>query len=283
MLNLWWIYVIIYLVLYVIYTQYYKIATKNSNDTSALTALLRFISGITILIAIPLFEFKVATDFNTYIYLAFACVFFAISDRMYTASLKELNVSTYSIMSQLSTIFILILGILFLKEQIIQKKIIGALLILFANFIVLYKKSKFEWNKYYFYNIIANLTFAIGTTLNINISNQFNLPFYIAITFCSSAILIFIFERIKLKEIIKEYKKGDKQAIIIVSILDALTSLFLLKAYQLQSVTVIAPLCSLKTILNVFAAHFLLKEKTPLLTKVIAALIIIVGITLINI
>ena len=51
MLNLWWIYVIIYLILYVIYTQYYKIATKNSNNTNSLTSLLRFISGITILIA----------------------------------------------------------------------------------------------------------------------------------------------------------------------------------------------------------------------------------------
>ena len=283
MLNLWWVYVILYLLLYVIYTQYYKITTKSSNNTSALTSLLRFISGITILIAIPLFEFKIPTDFHTYIFLIFSCVFFAISDRMYTASLKELNVSIYSIMGQLSTIFILIFGVLFLKEKIIFKNILGASLILFANFIVLYKKSKFEWNKYYFYNILANLTFAVGTTLNINISDQFNLPFYIAITFCSSSILIFIFERIKFKEVIKEFKKGNKYAIITVSITDALTSLFILKAYQLQSVTIVAPLCSLKTILNVFVAHVFFKEKTPLLAKLIAAIIIILGITLINI
>lgn len=209
--------------------------------------------------------------------------FFAISDRMYTASLKELNVSTYSIMGQLSTFFILILGILFLKEKIFIERIIGALLIILANIIILYKKRKFEWNKYYFFNILANLSFAIGTTLNINISDQFNLPFYITITFCASSILIFIFERINLKEIIAEYKNGDKTAIIIVSVLDSLTSLVLLKAYQLKSVTVVAPLISLKTILNVFAAHIFLSEKTQLLRNLIAALIIIVGITLINI
>ena len=56
----------------------------------------------------------------------------------------------------------------------------------------------------------------------------------------------------------------------------------MLRAYQLQNVTILAPLFSLKAILNVFAAHIVLKEKTPLLKKVIAALIIIIGVTLIN-
>ena len=281
--NFWWIYVIIYLLFYVIYTQFYKITTKKCINTSALTVLLRFISGITILIFIPLFKFKIPENLLAYGFLLLACVFFAISDRMYTVSLKNLNVSTYSIMGQLSTIFVFILGILFLKEKIIVKRIIGALLIIFANFIILYKKRKFEWNKYYFFNILANLSFAIATTLNINISNQFNLPLYTAITFCASSILIFVFERIKLNEVVLEYKNGNKLAIIIVSVLDGLTSLILFRAYQLQSVTIIAPLCSLKTILNIFVAHIFLKEKTSLFVEIIASIIIIFGITLLNI
>ncbi|MEE3343802.1 MAG: EamA family transporter [Bacilli bacterium] len=283
MKNIWIIYVISYLILYVIYTQYYKITTRTCKNTSALTVLLRFTSGIIILITLPLFKFKIPTNTTTYIFLGIACIFFALSDRMYTRTLKELEVSTYSVLAQLSTIFIFILGIIFFKEPIIIKRIIGALLILIANIMILYKKRKFEWNKYYLYNIIANLSFAIGTTLNIGISNQFNLPFYIAITLCTSAILIFIFERIQLKDIIKEYKEGNKKAIIIVSILDGVTSLIMLRAYQLQNVTILAPLFSLKTILNVFIAHLVLKEKTPLLKKIIAAIIIIIGVALINI
>lgn len=283
MKNFWWVYVTLYLIFYVIYTQYYKIVTKKCNNTSALTVLLRFTSGITILFVMPLFKFKVPGSFMVYVFLAIACVFFALSDRMYTASYKELEVSTYSILAQLSTLFIFVLGLLVFKEEIIIKRIVGALLILFANILVFYKKGNFTWNKYYFYNIIANLSFAIGITLDIGISNQFNLPLYIGITLCSSSILIFIFENIKIKEVIDEYKKGDKKAIIIVSVLDGVTSLLMLRAYQLGSVTLIAPLCSLKTILNVFAAHAFLKENDSLLKKVIAALIIVLGVTLINI
>ena len=283
MKNIWWIYVVFYLILYVTYTQYYKIATKKCKSTSALTVLLRFTSGIIILLAIPLFNFKFPKSIFSYVFLSLACAFFALSDRMYTASYKELEVSTYSILSQLSTAFIFVFGILFFKEPLIIKRIIGAILILLANVLVLYKKRKFTWNKYYLFNIIANLSFAIGMTLNVGISEQFNLAFYIAITLCSSAILIFIFERIKFKDIIGEYKEGNKKAIVVVSILDGVTSLLILRAYQLESVTLIAPLASLKTIINVFVAHLFLKENNSLLKKIVAALIIIIGVTLINI
>ena len=283
MKNIWWIYVVFYLILYVTYTQYYKIATKKCKSTSALTVLLRFTSGIIILLAIPLFNFKFPKSILSYVFLSLACAFFALSDRMYTASYKELEVSTYSILSQLSTAFIFVFGILFFKEPLIIKRIIGAILILLANVLVLYKKRKFTWNKYYLFNIIANLSFAIGMTLNVGVSEQFNLAFYIAITLCSSAILIFIFERIKFKDIIGEYKEGNKKAIVVVSILDGVTSLLILRAYQLESVTLIAPLASLKTIINVFVAHLFLKENNSFLKKIVAALIIIIGVTLINI
>jgi len=283
MKELCFIYITLYLALYVMYTQFYKVATRKCKNTSALTVLLRFTSGISILLALPLFEFKVPHSISTYLFLFLACIFFALSDRMYTASLKELEVSTYSILAQLSTVFIFILGVIFFKEALTVKKLIGASLILFANVFVLYKKKKIKWNKYYIFNIIANLSFAIGTTLNIGISEEFNLPFYIAITLCGSAILIFIFERIKIKDILREFNEGEKTPIIIVSILDGITSLLLLRAYQIESVTVVAPLISLKTVLNVFVARLALKEKTSTLKKVIAALIIIIGVILLNI
>ena len=88
---------------------------------------------------------------------------------------------------------------------------------------------------------------------------------------------------IKLKDVFLEYKEGNRKAIIIVSVLDGVTSLVLLRAYQLQSITLVAPLCSLKTILNVFAAHIFLKENDSLMKKIIAALLVLLGVTLINI
>lgn len=237
-------------------------------------------SGATILFLVPLYKFDLPSNAITYVFLGLACAFFALSDRMYTASYKELDVSVYSFLSQLSAIFIF--GIIFFREEVVFKRVIGALLILIANVFVLYKKKRIVWNKYYLYNIIANLSFAIGMSFNVGISDLFNLPFYIAITLCSSSILIFFFEHIKFKDVIDEYRNGNKKAIIIVSLLDGITSLFLLRAYKLGSVTLVAPLCFLKTVLNVIVARLFLRENDLILKKIIAALIIIIGIILIN-
>ncbi len=277
-----YIYIILYLILYVIYTQCYKITTKTCKDTSALTVLLRFTGGITSLLFIPLFVFKLPNNITSYLLLGLACIFFALADRMYTASLKELEVSTYSILGQLSTTFIFIIGIIIFKEPIIIKRIIGAILIILANILALYKKKKIQWNKYYLYNILANTSLAIGISLSIGLSDSFNIPLYVAISLCASSILIFIFEKINIKEVINEYKIGSKKEILIVGVLDGVTSILMLRAYQLGSITIIAPLISLKTILNVIAARLILNEKEQIPKKLFLALIIILGVILIN-
>ena len=56
-----------------------------------------------------------------------------------------------------------------------------------------------------------------------------------------------------------------------------------LKTYQLGSISIVAPLTSLTVILNIIVSYFLLKEKSNMLKKVIAGILIIIGIILIKI
>ena len=72
--------------------------------------------------------------------LGIACIFYAIADRINTTARRGLEVSIYSILGQLSTVFLILWGIIFFKETIVLKKIIGALLILMGNILVIYKK-----------------------------------------------------------------------------------------------------------------------------------------------
>lgn len=46
MINTWWFNLILYLILYVVFTQAYKVATKSSKNDGALTVLLQFLGGI---------------------------------------------------------------------------------------------------------------------------------------------------------------------------------------------------------------------------------------------
>ena len=283
MLNTWYFNLAIYLVLYVLFTQFYKIATKNSKNDGALTILLQLLGGICVLIFMPFFKMQFPTNISTYIFLGIAIIFYAIADRVNTTARRGLEVSVYSILGQLSTVFVIVWGILFFKEEIIIKKLFGAFLILLGNVIVLYKKGKFEWNKYIIFSLLGNLAMSIGISVDVGISDQFNMPIYFALTLIVPALLILLVERIKIKDVVSEFKNGNKKAILFVGISWGIMIIEMLRTYQFGTVTTIAPLLATTTILNVFVAYFMLKEKDSLWKKVLSALIVLIGIILIKI
>ena len=185
-------------------------------------------------------------------------------------------------LKQLSTTFMIFAGLIFFKEEFILTKFIGAMLIIFSNILIFYKKGKFEFNKYIGLGILANITFTVALFLDVNISDNFNLPFYVALTLIIPALLIMIAERIKPSEIKDELVNGNKKAIAITAISWGLMIVVQLRAYQLGNVTIVAPLCALTVILNVIIGYIFLNEKDNLLRKIISAILIIISIILIK-
>lgn len=282
-LNNWLLYVLLYLVLATAFTQFYKVATKTLKRTGALTVLLQMLAGLTALILCPFFEFKFPTEASFYIMLGIAIIFYAISDRINTTVRSGIEASTFSMLKQLSTTFMIFAGLIFFKEEFILTKFIGAMLIIFSNVLIFYKKGKFEFNKYILLGILANITYTIALFLDVNISDNFNLPFYVALTLIIPALLIMIFERIKPSEIKNELVNGNKKAIFITAISWGVMIVSQLRAYQLGNVTVVAPLCALTVILNVIVGYLFLNEKDNLLRKLISAILIIISVILIKI
>ena len=279
----WLIFVILYLIFSVIFDQTYKIATKSLTKPGALTMILQMIGSLFILLMIPLFEIKFPTEPKIYLFLALSIIFYAINDRLNTTVRSGIEASTFSIIHQLSTVFMIFAGVLFFKEPFILNKFIGALLIVFSNILIFYKKGMRKPNKYILLGILANIFFTIALFLDVNISNDFNLPIYVALTLGIPSIFIFIFERIKISDIKEEFKNGNKKAILVTAISWSLSIVAQLRAYQLGNVSVVAPLCALSVILNVIVGYFLLKEKDDLAKKIVAAALIIFSIVLIRI
>lgn len=279
---MWFIYVILYIILAVIFTQNYKIVTKTSKSDGTLTVLLQMLAGLTALIISVLFKFTFPSDWKVYVLLLIACVFYGISDRMNTTVRSGVEASTFSIIKQLSTVFMILAGLLFFKEPFVWKKIIGAALIIFSNILIFYKKGNQKLDKYVILGILSNISFSIALFLDVNISDNFNLGFYVASTLIVPAIFIIIAEKIKLSNVKKEFINGNKKAIIITSISWASMIIVQLKAYQIGDVTTVAPLCSLTVIGNVIVGHLFLKEKQNLLKKIIAAILIIISVVLIK-
>ncbi len=282
-MNNWLIYVIAYLIFATIFTQFFKVATKTLKKAGALTILLQMTAGLVALLLCPLFGFKFPTDISVYIMLAISIVFYAITDRVNTTVRSGIEASTFSMLKQLSTTFMIFAGLIFFKEEFVLTKFIGAMLIIFSNVIIFYKKGKFEFNKYVLLGILGNISYTVALFLDVNISDNFNLPFYVALTLMIPALLIMIFERIKPSEIKNEFVNGNKKAIFITAISWGLSIIMQLRAYQLGNVTVIAPLCALTVMTNVIVGYLFLNEKDNLVRKIIAAILIIISILLIKI
>lgn len=281
-LNLCMTNIILYLVLAVIFDQAYKVCTKTSKKDGALTVLLEFMAGIIAFMCIPFFEMKFPTDIRTYLLFGGTIIFFAMTDRINTTVRRGIEASTFNILRQIATIFIMIAGILIFKEKVIITKVLGAVLIIFSNILIFYQKGKFKFDKYLLLGILGNITYTIAMLMEIDASIYFNPAFFIGMTLFCPAFLITIFEKIKLSDIKEEFKAGNKKALLITAVTWGLSILAQVRAYNLGDVTIVAPLCALTVILNVIAGYFFLNEKSNISKKIIAGILIILSIFLIK-
>lgn len=278
----WIFYLIAYLILYVIFTQEYKVATKSMVHSGSLTLLLETIGACSALLLIPFFKIQFPTDIRVYLFLGLSLLFYTINDRLGTIVREGIEASTYSVISQLSTVFMVVAGLVFFKEKFLWYRVLGTIIILFSNILVFYEKGSFKPNKYILLGILANLCLACALFIDVNLCDNFNLAFYVMISLGIPSILIKLIERIKIKEVKNEYIQGNKKAILLTGITWCLVIITNLRIYQLGEVTVVAPLCSLTLILNVIAGYFFYGEKSHLLKKVLASVFISIGVILIN-
>ena len=139
----WLICVILYLIFYVIFNQTYKVATKSLTKPGSLTILLEIIASLTVLLLIPFFEMKLPQDPKIYLLLGLSIIFYTISDRLNTTVRSGIEASTFSVINQLSTVFMIVAGVLFFKEPFVLNKFLGAALIVFSNVLIFFKKVLF--------------------------------------------------------------------------------------------------------------------------------------------
>lgn len=277
-INTWQFNIVAFLFVSVIFTQYYKLAVTNIKRDGIALIILQCIGGISILVLIPFFPMKFSNDLKIYGLLLIAIIFYTINDRMQTTVRKNLEVSLYTILNQLSKVFLIIYGILVFKQEIVLLKLFGGGLIFFGTAALFYREGKFTFNKYVLLAVLASFFVATGITIDVGISTQFNLPIYIMLTLIVPSLIIFIAERFSFKEIYLEFLSSRKKYYIITGISWGLLILFTIRALQLGEAIFIAPLLAVTVFLNVVAAYFLHKEKSNFVKKVIIAIIIIIGI-----
>lgn len=282
-MNYWETWVIIYLFSAVIFAQSFKIANRKMKNAGSLTILLEVFTALFSILLIPCFKISFPSDIKIYLTLFVVTIIYAITDRLNIEARYGLEPSTFSMLKQLSTVFLIIFGLLFLKEEFLINKFIGGIIIILANLILAYDNGKLKLNKYFIMCFISNFLFAVAMLINVNISDYFNLAIYTIITVSIPALLIFLFERHSVKELKEEFKLYDKRTFLTAAFAWSLMLISSVKAYQLGNVSVVAPLLALTSIFNAFVEFVFNKDKSKLKQKLLAAILLLIGIILVKI
>ena len=281
-MNNWLFWVIVYLVIAIVFAQTFKKANRKMKNAGSLTILLEVFTALFALLFIPLFDF-VFPPLKSILVLGAVVIIYAFTDRLNIEVRYGLDPSIFSMLKQLSTVFLIILGFIFLKEELVLKRVIGAGIIVFANFLLAFEAGKFKINRYFIMAVISNLLFAVAMLINVNISDNFNLGIYTMCTVLFPAILIFIFEKHSVKELKKEFKRYNKKDFLISAFTWCLMLISSVRAYQIGNVSVVAPLLTLTAILNTAYEYFINKNKSKFIQKLIASILILIGVLLVKI
>ena len=135
------LWIIIYLIFAVFFAQGFKSVNREMKNASALTILLEFFTAIFALILSPFFAFKLPSDGTVYLIVGIVTIIYAVTDRLNIEARYGLDPSTFSMLKQLSTVFLVIFGFIFLKEDFVIKRVFGIILIIASNFLLSLNKS----------------------------------------------------------------------------------------------------------------------------------------------
>ncbi len=278
------IWVICYLVFALIFSQGFKKVNRTMKNASALTILLELFTGLFAIVMSIFFKYTFPSDIKVYITLFVVTIIYAVTDRLNIEARYGLSPSNFSMLKQLSTVFLVIFGFVFLKEQLVFKKILGAIIIVVSNvMLAVNKDGKFEFNKYFIFCLISNFLFAVAMFINVNISSMFNIGIYTLITVLIPSIIIKLFSRLSFKDLEEEFNLYNKPLFILVSFAWCMMLISSVKAYEYGSISVVAPLLTLTALTNTIYEFIVDKDKKRFYYKLVISILILIGVILIKV
>lgn len=278
------IWVICYLVFALIFSQGFKKVNRTMKNASALTILLELFTGLFAIIMSIFFKYTFPSDIKVYIILFVVTIIYAVTDRLNIEARYGLSPSNFSMLKQLSTVFLVIFGLVFLKEQLVFKKILGAIIIVVSNvMLAVNKDGKFEFNNYFIFCLISNFLFAVAMFINVNISSMFNIGIYTLITVFIPSIIIKLFSRLSFKDLEEEFNLYNKPLFILVSFAWCMMLISSVKAYEYGSISVVAPLLTLTALTNTIYEFIVDKDKKRFYYKLVISILILIGVILIKV
>ena len=197
---------------------------------------------------------------------------------------KYTQVSLKSPLSESRVLWVLLFALIFLKEKLILDKVLGIILIFISLIILTYKKQK-KFGDLTDKGVQLTLLTAL-LTAGVAIIDKSALQYFTPGTFgflvyFIPGLILLGFGKGHFKDV-KKILKTKHYYLGVVVVLGFLFYYFNLKAYQIADVTQVFPVIRLSTAFTVIFGIIFLKEKENVFKKLIATVIIFLGILLLS-
>lgn len=224
---------------------------------------------------------KVAHSFSLWILLILAGVLIVIQNLLIFKSTNFLEPSVQGIITKFRLVWVFIFGLIFLGEHFSVMKLVGTVLTILAGLLLVKKFKKVQSTQGIVLAFISTIFYAVIIVFYKYLFTEFNsssLTFFIF--FIPAVINVFIMPN-SLKRITKMMQES-KLSVILACALGAFANLTMNYALTLGEASKVLVIIEAFLIITLVGEHIFLKEKDHLITKIIAAIIVVAGAILIR-
>jgi len=255
----------------------------KETDPYAYSFLTQIISAVFFL-PFALANFTLPTDPKAWVVLAGASILWTLVSLTASISYKGTEVSLRDPIAQSKLLWVLPLSILFLKEQITVYRALGTLIIFLGVSLLIWhpeRKLGRLADKGVRWTLMAALLAAVVTIVDKAALRWFVPEVYGFMVYFFPMMILVLFLQRRKHHVNHLFKNRAKSALLAI-MCSVLTYYFTLKAFAVADVTLAYPLLQLTTVITVFGGIIMLKEREHIWQKMIAAVLVVIGASILH-
>lgn len=245
--------------------------------------LLQVLCGVLLFVIAMILKADFSKLYPYWWVLLLAAASYALANIFFLKALKTTEASEVVVITSTEAIWPVLGAFVIFKEVIEPRELIGFAIILLSVFVVSYKKSHSYFHAGGLTALLSGLFFGLGFLFNVIILKQVDVFTYLPICFLTTAFFIVLLKPNELKKLgnIKHHW-FVKKMLPLIFIYTIATVMLYVSFQKGAEASTLAPLMQTTVISTVFLSALLLNERDNLTRKIIAAIMVCIGVFLLR-
>lgn len=239
-----------------------------------------FFAAILLLIERPSLGALPQISWTQWILIGAATLMYGLYERTHFLARKQIDASTTAILFRLTPVITFIGALIFLHEPLTITKLAGTAILIGASLIVIHKNPKLQASHAVWIAIFAATLLGLAGVFDKPASLGIPANLY-SVALWGLSLIIVAFPSISLSQLKTEFIIGGWK-VALTALLNVIGFVLYVQALSLADASRVAPITSSSGTLTVLAGILILKEKTFMGRKILAGILMFIGILLLK-